>query len=116
MLTVPMIIGDKVIGVINSYTEEKHQFSDLEVKILQAVANQAAVAIENTKLKQENMEAKQELEERKIIDRAKTLVMEKDSLSENDAYKLIQKTSRDNRKSMVEVAHAILLAYPLRKK
>lgn len=116
MLCVPMVIGDRVIGVINSYTNSVHKFQPLEVKVLQAVANQAAVAIENTKLRQENLEAKQALEERKLIDRAKALLIEKDGLSENEAYHLIQKTSRDTRRSMVDVANAILLAYPLRKK
>lgn len=115
MLSVPMILGDKVIGVINSYTTEKHSFTDTEIKMLQVVANQSAVAIENTKLRQENVEAKQALEERKLVDRAKSLLMEKDGLKESEAYKLLQKTSRDHRKSMAEVANAILLAYSLRK-
>lgn len=115
MLSVPMFISDRVIGVINSYTTEPHQFTEIEIRMLQVVANQAAVAIENTKLRQENMEAKQALEERKLIDRAKSLLMEKDGLKESDAYKLLQKTSRDHRKSMAEVANAILLAYSLRK-
>jgi AmiR/NasT family two-component response regulator len=88
----------------------------LEIKILQAVANQAAVAIEHTKLRQENMEAKQALEDRKKIDQAKALLIQKDGLSEADAYQLLQKTSRDQRRPMVEIASAILLAYPLRKK
>src|SRR5689334_13245405 len=33
MLCVPMFIGDRVIGVINSYTTEPHQFSEYEVRI-----------------------------------------------------------------------------------
>ena len=115
MLSVPMFIDGRVIGVINSYTTERHEFTSSEVRMIQVVANQAAVAIENTKLRQENLENKQALEERKVVDRAKSLLMEKDGLKENEAYKLLQKTSRDHRKSMAEVANAILLAYSLRK-
>lgn len=115
MISVPMIMGDKVIGVINSYLTQPHAYTETEIKMLQVVANQAAVAIENTKLRQENIEAKQALEERKVVDRAKSLLMEKDGLKESEAYKLLQKTSRDHRKSMAEVANAILLAYSLRK-
>lgn len=114
MLSVPMVVGDRVIGVINSYSNEEHEFSPLEVKILQAVANQAAVAIENTKLRKENMEVKQALEERKIVDKAKTYIMEKDGLKESDAYAMIQKTSRDTRKTMIEVANAIILVYSMK--
>ncbi len=116
MLSVPMQIDGRVIGVINSYTNKPHEFTDLEVKILQAVANQAAVAIEHTKLRQENLEVKQALEERKRIEQAKSLIMEKDGLSEPEAHQLLQKTSRDQRKPMVEIANAIIVAYPLRKK
>jgi len=50
MLSVPMMIKERVIGVINSYTSYEHKFTDEEVKILQAIANQAAVAIESTNL------------------------------------------------------------------
>lgn len=116
MLSVPMQIDGQVIGVINSYTNQSHEFTALEVKILQSVANQAAVAIENTKLRQENMEVKQAMATRKKIDQAKLLLMEIDGLSETDAYQLLQKTSRDQRRSMLDIADAILLAYPLRKK
>lgn len=115
MISVPMLLGDRTIGVINSYTTNEHNFTDLEVKVIQAVANQAAVAIENTKLRQEMMEAKKELEERKIIDKAKSMLMDKDGLKENEAYHLLQKTSRDNRKSMLEVANAVILAYSMKK-
>ena len=116
MISVPMRIEGRVIGVINSYTSTPHEFTDLEIKVLQAVANQAAVAIEHTKLRQENLEVKQALDDRKKIDQAKALLIEKDGLSEADAHQLIQKTSRDQCRPMVEIANAILLAYPLRKK
>jgi response regulator NasT len=41
--------------------------------------------------------------------------MERDGLKENDAYHLLQKTSRDNRKSMLDVANAVILAYSMKK-
>jgi len=50
LLSVPMMIKDRVVGVINSYTSMEHEFSVEEIDILRAVANQAAVAIENTAL------------------------------------------------------------------
>lgn len=116
MISVPMRVDSRAIGVINSYTLERHEFTDVEIKILQAVANQAAVAIENTKLRQENIEIKQAMEERKIVDQAKALLMEHDNLKESEAYLMLQKTSRDQRKSMVEVAQAVLLVYGMKRK
>jgi len=49
LLSVPMMIKNRVIGVINSYTAVEHTFSHEEIHLLSAVANQAAVAIEANK-------------------------------------------------------------------
>lgn len=53
------------------------------------------------------------LEERKIIERAKGLLMETRALSERDAYRFLQKTSQDKNTPMVDLARKILLAAPL---
>jgi len=50
MLSVPMCIKDRVIGVINCYTSYPHSFSKNEEEILSTVANQAAICIENSGL------------------------------------------------------------------
>ena len=50
MLSVPMSIRDKVIGVINCYTSYPHTFSKSDEEILTTVANQAAICIENSGL------------------------------------------------------------------
>ena len=51
----------------------------------------------------------EKLETRKVVERAKGLLMEKQGLSEQEAFRKIQKASMNNRKSMREVAEAILL-------
>ncbi|HLN87907.1 MAG TPA: ANTAR domain-containing protein [Candidatus Limnocylindrales bacterium] len=61
-------------------------------------------------LQQENESLKENLESRKIIERAKGLLMEQRRLSEEQAYSLIKKTSMNMRKPMADVAQAILLA------
>jgi signal transduction histidine kinase/putative methionine-R-sulfoxide reductase with GAF domain len=50
MLSVPMCIKDRVIGVINCYTSYRHSFSKSEEEMLTTVANQAAICIENSGL------------------------------------------------------------------
>jgi signal transduction protein with GAF and PtsI domain len=115
MLGVPMMIKDRVIGVINSYTQHPYKFSEEEIGILQAIANQAAVAIENTRLDQEILAAKDALETRKVVERAKGVLMRELNISEDDAYRKIHKKSMDLRKSMKEVADAIMVAYDMRK-
>jgi len=51
------------------------------------------------------------LETRKSVDRAKGVLMDTQGLKEADAFRRIQKLSMDSRKSMREVAEAILLAH-----
>jgi two-component sensor histidine kinase len=50
MVCVPMRVREKVIGVLNCYTDRPHLFSDEELRALEAVASQAALAIDHAKL------------------------------------------------------------------
>jgi response regulator NasT len=50
------------------------------------------------------------LETRKLVDRAKGILMDTQGLNENEAFRRIQKMSMNNRKSMRSVAEAIILA------
>ena len=116
LLSVPMMIKDRAIGVINSYTQSEHNFKKEEIDILQTVANQAAVAIENTQLSQEIFAAKEALEARKTVERAKGILMKELGVSEDEAYKKIHKKSMDLRKTMKEIAEAIILTSDLKRK
>lgn len=115
MLAVPMIVKDKAVGVINVYTQKQHRFTEEEINVLQMVANQAAVAVENTKLMEEALKAKEALETRKIIERAKGILMKMNNLSEDAAYKLIHKKAMDTCKSMKEIAESIILLADLQR-
>ncbi|HSH45809.1 MAG TPA: response regulator [Longimicrobiales bacterium] len=53
------------------------------------------------------------LEERKILERAKGLLMETRGMTEQEAYRFLQKTSQDKNTPMIELARKILLAAPL---
>jgi signal transduction protein with GAF and PtsI domain len=116
MISVPMIVRDKVIGIINVYTQDPYEFSQEEVNVLQMVANQAAIAVENTKLMEETLKAKEALETRKLIERAKGIVMRMQHLSEEAAHKLIHKKSMDSCKTMKDVAESIILMDEFQKK
>ena len=110
LLSVPMLVKDKAIGVINSYTAYEHSFTAEERKVLQAVANQAAIAIENTRLMEESFEMQEALAVRKVVERAKGLLMKSRQITEEQAFRLMQRQSMDTRRSMRELAEAILLA------
>jgi len=96
MLSVPLTVKDKVIGVT-------------ERAVLTMVANQAAICIENTELMVQTKVIQEELETRKLVERAKGILMKHHGLSEEEAFKRIRKASMDSRKTMREIADAILL-------
>lgn len=52
----------------------------------------------------------QALETRKLVDRAKGILMDKNGLREQDAFRRIQQQSMNSRKSMREIAEAIIIA------
>ncbi len=110
MLSVPLVVKEKVIGVINCYSQRPRRFSEVEVYLLTGVASQAAVAIENTELMVKTRVIQEELEARKLVDRAKEMLMAKKGLSGSAAFRRMQKMSMNTRKPMRDIAEAILLA------
>lgn len=52
----------------------------------------------------------QALETRKLVDRAKGILMDKHGMREQDAFRRIQQQSMNSRKSMREIAEAIIIA------
>lgn len=115
MLIVPMIVREKAVGVINIYTTEEHRFTTEETNTLQLIANQVAIGLDNMSLMEEALSAKEALESRKLVERAKGILMKKYGMTEDAAHKTIHKKSMDSRKSMKEIAEAIVLAAELEK-
>ena len=113
---VPLAVKGRVIGVLNCYTSKKHKFSKHELDLLTALANQAAIAIENAELDLRARSAEEALTTRKLVERAKDILSQDASIPSSEAYRLIQKQSMDMRKSMREVAEAIILAKDIRAK
>lgn len=110
MLSVPMVVKDRVVGVINCYTSQPHEFTETEKNVLITVAGEAAVAIENTELMVKTRVIQEELETRKLVERAKEVLMRQRNMKGNEAHRWIQKRSMDLRKSLRSVAEAILLS------
>lgn len=115
LLSVPLIFKKNVIGVLNCYTPKPHRFTKNEINVLKSIASQAAIVIENFRLVVETRVIKEELEARKIIEKAKGILMKQQGLGEQEAYECIRKYSMDNRKSMREVAEAIILGDEMKK-
>jgi signal transduction protein with GAF and PtsI domain len=109
LLSVPLSVKGRVIGVLNNYTSRPHKFSAEEIDILTSVANQAAIVIENSELMVKTKVIQEELETRKVVEKAKGILMRDQGLSEQEAFKKIQRQSMDTRHSMRQIADAIIL-------
>lgn len=110
LVSVPMILKDNVIGVINVYSANERVFSNEDLRVLSAVADQAALAFENTKLTVAVQESQEALQTRKFVERAKSILQKQGNLSEEEAYKRLQQQSMKTRRSMKEIAEAVILS------
>ena len=91
-----------VLGYISKPFREADLVPTLEVAIARFEELRA--------MERENVNLKETLETRRLVDRAKGLLMDTQGLSEGAAFRRIQKLAMDRRKSMREIAEAIILA------
>lgn len=116
LLSVPMLIRDRAVGVINTYTGAPHVFTADEIKMMQAVANQAAVALDNTMLLGRVVEMEETIDTRRAVERAKGILMKEQGIGEDEAYQAIQRASRTTGRRMKDVAEALILDREVRKR
>jgi signal transduction protein with GAF and PtsI domain len=110
LLSVPMSVEGEVIGVINCYTDTPYDFTDEDTQMLTTVASQAAVLLKNTELRVLKEIVERELEERKIIEKAKEILIEKKKISARQAFALMRRQSMNTRTPLFKIAESILLA------
>ena len=110
LVSVPMLAKGKVIGVVNVYSDRGRVFSEDDMQVISTVAGQAALAIQNTNLAVEVQEREAALEARKIVDRAKSLLQRQLAVSEEEAYRRLRQQSMKTRRTMREIAEAVILS------
>jgi response regulator NasT len=66
-------------------------------------------------VQKEAEDLKEALEARKVVDRAKGILMDSQGLTEQDAFRRIQKMSMNTRRPMKEIAEAIILAHDVKE-
>lgn len=108
-LSVPILNTRGVVGVINVQHEKAHDHTDMEINLLSAMGKLVGGAVENALLIEETLTLKETLELRKLVEKAKGILMKRRHISEDEAYKILQKESMDSRKSLKDVAEAIFL-------
>lgn len=86
-----------------------------EAELVPAIEIALARFQEFQALQKETADLKETLETRKLVERAKGLLMDTQGLTEAEAFRKIQKMSMNTRKPMKEIAEAILLTHQMEK-
>jgi uroporphyrinogen-III synthase len=115
MLCTPILCASKVVGVINLQHRNSYQHTPNEVRLLSMIGFLVGAEIERARLETENADLAGRLETRKVVDRAKGILQRDLAIAEDEAYRRMQRESRQRRKSMREIAEAILLGDDLKK-
>ncbi len=105
-----LIEGAKEAGVVG-YIVKPFRESELVPAIEVALARFR----EFRTLEKEASDLKEAMDTRKLVERAKGILMDTQGLKEAEAFRKIQKLSMNTRKSMKEIAEAILLAHQVQK-
>ncbi|GAA3756857.1 uroporphyrinogen-III synthase [Terriglobus aquaticus] len=113
MLCTPIVCANRVIGVITVQHREPYQHTDLQRRLLATLGILVGAEIERARLETENYELSNRLESRKVVDRAKGILQRDLGISEAEAYKRLQAESRHRRRSMRDIAEAVLLSADL---
>jgi signal transduction protein with GAF and PtsI domain len=122
-LSVPLVSGGDVIGVINVHHRQAHRHTSEEIALLTFVGEQMGGVISksllteaNARLLEETQEMKRQLETRKLVERGKGILQQRYGLSEEEAYLRLRNESRRLRRPMKDLAEAIILAEDLSRK
>lgn len=106
-LSAPMISQGKFIGVVNVQHRKAYEHGPHEIALFSAIVQQVGGMIENARLHEL-------LETRKLVERAKGLLMKDKGISEPEAFRLIQREAMNTRRSMRDIAGAIVIAANIR--
>lgn len=114
-LSVPILARGRLVGVINVQHRQPHDYTPWEVQTISTVGFLVGAEIEMARLESEKDALTDQLESRKLIERAKGLLQRDHDIKEDESYRMMQKESRQRRKSMREIAEAVILSDELRR-
>jgi uroporphyrinogen-III synthase len=115
-LSVPLVSGGRLVGVINLQNREPRRYTKREISLVAMIGFLVGAEVERARLESENSQLSEKLETRKIVERAKGILQRDLQIGEEEAYLTLQRESRQRRKSMKEFAEAIVLSEDLKRK
>ncbi|MBL8233253.1 MAG: ANTAR domain-containing protein [Bryobacterales bacterium] len=114
-VSVPLVSGGDLVGVINVHYRGSREHDPQLIAMLSFIGEQMGGAVtksiladENRRLQEEALEMKRQLEARKLVERAKGILMQRHSLTEEEAYLKLRNDSRRSRRAMRDLAEQII--------
>jgi uroporphyrinogen-III synthase len=114
-LSAPLVSGGRLVGVINVQDRARRAYSKRESGLIATLGYLVGAEVERARLESENARLAERLEARKIVERAKGILQRELKIGEEEAYLMLQRQSQQRRKSMREIAEAIVLSQAVRR-
>jgi len=114
-LSVPILSRGRVVGVINLQHRDPHTYTRRQIRLIATIGFLVGAEIEMARLEGENSQLLQQLETRKLVERAKGILQRDLGMNEEQAYLALQRQSRQKRRSLKEIAEAIVLGEEIRR-
>ena len=114
-LSVPILAGGRLIGVLNLQHRQPHAHPPTEIKLVSTIGHLVGAEVERVRLDCEVVKLTGQLETRKLLERAKGILQRDLGLTEEQSYLKLQQESRRRRIPMKQVAEAVVLSDDLRR-
>ncbi len=114
-LAVPILCRGKLVGAINVQHRETHQHSKREIRLITMIGYLVGAEVELARIEYEKSQLAEQLETRKVMERAKGLLQRELGIDEENAYLMLQKQSRQKRRPIREIAEAIILMEDMKR-
>jgi signal transduction protein with GAF and PtsI domain len=109
-LSVPLMCRGRVMGVINLQHRLPHVYNRRQTQLISMIGFLVGAEIEMARLEEANSSLTDQLQTRKVVERAKGILQRDFKMTEEQAYLTLQHQSRQKRKPMKEIAEAIVLS------
>lgn len=114
-LSVPILSRGRAVGVINVQHRQPHTYTRRQIRTISTIGFLVGAEIEVARLESANSELIQQLETRKLLERAKGILQRDLKIDEEQAYLALQRQSRQKRRSLKEIAEAVVLGEEIRR-
>ncbi len=115
-LSVPLFSGGRLVGVINLQDRAPHAYTDREISVVATLGFLAGSEVERARLASENTLLADRLDTTRVIERAKEILQTELGITDDLALQMMQRESQDRRKSLHEIADAIVVSYAVRRR